>query len=175
MDTLNHNEISIIQDGPQNDAQIEAMMKIAFGPGRFTKAAHFLRLDNKPDYALSKVAFIGGELIGACRIWPIVFQNGEICHFLGPIVISPMAQNKGIGTLLVDACLKAIEQSPIKSVLLIGDIEFFGKFGFKAVEKNSITLPLPAINNRILGLNLSASLNCGIVKPPQNAMREETE
>ncbi len=159
--------IEISKDSAENDAQIDVLMKAAFGPGRFVKAAHFLRLGNVPDYELSRVALKDGELIGACRIWPVEISDGEMAHFLGPIVIAPNAQGLGLGSKLVQECLEAIEKTDNNKVILIGDMAFFEKFGFSPLS-GEIGLPLPAIKSRILGLNFAHRADIGLISRPQN-------
>lgn len=171
MDLRQDPKFEIKTDGAQFDAAIDALMKSAFGPGRFAKAAHFLRVDNRPDYSLSRLAFIDGELIGACRIWPIEFEGGGIANFLGPIVISKAFQGIGLGQILVQECLKAIKDASKGGVFLVGDLEFFGRFGFETVEKNSVKLPLPALNGRILALNADFSKCHGKIRAPRIARK----
>lgn len=167
MNSIAKDQIQIRADKSENDAQIENLMKLAFGPGRFTKAAHFLRLGNETEHTLSRIAFYDGKLIGACRIWPIISENGTKAHFLGPILISPDFRNLGLGQLLVSSCIDAIERENDKGILLVGDVEFFGKFGFEPIPMGQIKLPLPALNGRILGLNIDYSKFSGEISSPQ--------
>lgn len=142
-----------IDDQKYNDA-LEALYARAFGPARFTKAAHFLRQGNVCAFNLSRVAFLesdeGKHLVGACRIWPIYDENNHKAWFLGPIAVESDNRHLRIGKKMVDECIEAIEKIEDLPIVLVGDFSYFGQFGFEEMPRNSIILPLPAAHGRIL-------------------------
>lgn len=147
-------EIAIKIDNASNDKIIEAIYAKSFGPGRFTKAASILREGNICLYDLSRIAINlenGIEkLIGACRMWQIKSEGGESAIFLGPIAVDKEFQSFGLGGTLVREVLQACDETGHDLVLLVGDLSFFGQFGFEIVPDGQIKLPLPALKNRIL-------------------------
>ncbi len=57
-------ELTYAQENPAHDIEIEAINAEAFGPARFTKAAHFIREGGPHDLNLSFVALMGASLLG---------------------------------------------------------------------------------------------------------------
>ncbi|KAF0092815.1 MAG: GCN5-like N-acetyltransferase [Hyphomonadaceae bacterium] len=146
--------LSIENDSANNDAALEAIYAKAFGPGRFTKAAAVLRAGNACIYGLSRVVFAetndGEKLIGGCRLWRIIDAQDNKAIFLGPIAIDGEYQGLGLGAQLMQEVLAACDASGQKLIMLVGDMSFFGQFGFEIVPENQISLPLPVAQNRLL-------------------------
>lgn len=147
-------EIVIKTDSHEYDAALEAIYARAFGPGRFVKAAAVLRTGNVCNYGLSRVVFArtpnGEKLIGGCRLWPIIDAHGIAAIFLGPIAIEEGFQGLGLGAKLMHEVLAACDADGQKLVLLVGDMPFFGQFGFEIVPTGQIAMPLPVAQNRLL-------------------------
>ncbi len=142
--------ISIIRDTGQFDAQCEALYARAFGPGRYAKAAARLREGNVCRRDMSVVAFAGGILIGACRLWPIVAANGIEALFLGPIAVEPLMRSVGLGKRMTLACLEAVDAVTSLPVLLVGDMSFFGPLGFEVAPLGRVMMPGPVDPKRLL-------------------------
>lgn len=139
-----------LTDDAQNDVEIAKLYARAFGPARFVKAAHFLRVGNVCDYELSSVCKFGDKIIGACRMWHIKDSHGNSAVFLGPIAVEKQYRDLNVGHELVDICLAACKKSGIKIVLLVGDYDYFSRFGFEKVPFGQVAMPLPVMDNRIL-------------------------
>jgi predicted N-acetyltransferase YhbS len=146
------NEFEYVKDASLYDKAIENLYNLVFGPGRFAKAAHILRENNICLYDISRIVIETKtkEIIGGCRMWPIAFTGGGNGLFLGPIVVKDNYRKHGLGAKLVEEVLIANKTDRDLPIFLVGDIEFFGKFGFEKVPNNLFKLPLPAAQNRIL-------------------------
>jgi predicted N-acetyltransferase YhbS len=140
-------ELDFLPDTGRHDAVVETLYARAFGPGRFAKAAARLREGNAYLCAQSMLAFDRDTLVGACRIWPIVDQYGQTALFLGPIAVDSGARGRGIGAKLVQACLNACQN---ETVILVGDLSFFGAQGFEIVPLGQLVMPGPVDPNRLL-------------------------
>lgn len=140
----------LLPDAVTHDAATEALYALAFGPGRHAKSAARLRESHTFRRDLSFVALWDGRLIGACRLWPIVTDQGDEALFLGPIAVAPDKQGLGLGGKLVEACLEASDRLTGLAVVLVGDLAFFEPFGFRQVPKGQIILPGPADPKRLL-------------------------
>jgi predicted N-acetyltransferase YhbS len=141
------NKLSLVADDGANDAEVEALYARAFGPGRFAKAAARLREGNHYLRDKSFVAVDEHSVVGACRVWPIAGDNGGDALFLGPIAVDSRARSGGIGGQLVAACLNASEGH---TIILVGDLSFFGPFGFEVIDDPEITMPGPVDPKRFL-------------------------
>jgi predicted N-acetyltransferase YhbS len=143
--------LTLCPDGPHFDQQVDALYARAFGPGRFAKAAARLREGNVCLRALSFVALDDGQVIGACRLWPVVADDQAQALFLGPIAVDPDRRSAGLGKALVVACLQAATAADDpRSVILVGDLAYFGPLGFAQIPKGEITLPGPVDPARLL-------------------------
>jgi predicted N-acetyltransferase YhbS len=50
---------------------------------------------------------------------------------LGPVCVLPDYQNKGIGSLLINESIKMAKQLKYKAIVLTGNPDYYGRFGFK--------------------------------------------
>ena len=141
----------LFPDAAAYDAGAEALYALAFGPGRHAKAAARLREGNRCRRDVSFVALSDADqLVGACRLWPLVTDQGVKALFLGPIAVAPDQQGQGLGGKLVEACLTASDSLTGLPIILVGDLAFFQPYGFKRVLKGQMILPGPADPNRLL-------------------------
>ncbi len=143
-------KFELLPDAAPYDAAVEVLYALAFGPGRHAKAAARLREGHRCRRDVSFVALADEQLIGACRLWPLVTDQGQEALFLGPIAVSPDRQGLGLGGKLVEACLDASDRLTGLPVILVGDLAFFEPFGFQRVPKGQVILPGPADPKRLL-------------------------
>ena len=135
---------------PGDDDAIEALHEVAFGPGRFSRAASLLREGVPHDPALSFVATTGRDLIGSVRLTPIVIGTRPAI-LLGPLAVVEGWKGRGAGKSLMRTALAAAREAGHAVVLLVGDAPYYAPFGFSMLPPPySITLPAPADPNRVL-------------------------
>ena len=62
--------------------------------------------------------------------------NGEECSWYGlaPVSVVPEQQKSGVGSQLIKAGLEAIKHKGAKGCVLLGEPEYYEKFGFRAVD-----------------------------------------
>jgi predicted N-acetyltransferase YhbS len=141
--------MTIRLETPADASAVNALYDQAFGPGQYAKAASLLRQGNSPLADACMVMEADGALIGACRIWPLRSDGGD-CVLLGPIAIDHSNRHEGMGGALASACLEACDRLGIGVAVLVGDMGFFGRFGFTVVPAGRLTLPAPADPKRLL-------------------------
>ena len=137
--------------------EVELLLDTAFGAERKGLSAYRLRegVDAVPDLSLL-VRDIYGLIIGCIRFWPIrVGTAGSPALLLGPIAIHPTRQGEGIGASLILEGLDRARRSGWKTVILVGDLDYYGRFGFRRCE--GISFPPPTDPERILWLDLKGS------------------
>lgn len=146
-------ELTYAPEAPVHDTQIEAINAEAFGPARFTRAAHFIREGGPHDLSLSFVALMGGVVVGSVRLTPIkVGQTPAI--LLGPLAVRPEWKKRGIGGRLMRMSLEAAKNAGHKLVVLVGDEPYYGPFGFQRVKPGSMIMPAPVDPRRMLACEL---------------------
>lgn len=121
---------------PGDAAAVEALVLAAFGPGRFAKTAE--RLRERARIAAGFVARDGELVIGSVRLWAITV-GGEAALFLGPIAVASDSRRAGLGADLVQACL---DHAGAAGVLLVGDLPYFGRFGFRPAPDARLAGPV---------------------------------
>ena len=138
---------------PEDDVAIEALHAGTFGPGRFARTAFRIREGVAHDPRLSFVARGDGELLGSVRLTPI--RIGDVpAQLLGPLAVTPSCKGIGIGRTLMRTALEAGAVLGEGVVLLVGDLPYYGPFGFKRVQQGHILLPGPVDPARLLAAEL---------------------
>ncbi|WP_108945753.1 GNAT family N-acetyltransferase [Shewanella halifaxensis] len=94
------------------------------------------RLRNQHALSLSLVAEDESGIIGHIA-FSAVMINGEPCNWfgLGPVSVQPNRQNEGIGKALINQAMAIMQQQGANGVVLLGEPQYYGHFGFKADSK----------------------------------------
>jgi predicted N-acetyltransferase YhbS len=131
---------------------VERLYDDVFGPARFHKASYQFRDGVAPVRELSWIALEGGSLgkewpgkervVGAIKYWPIlVGATGHSALLLGPLAIAPDKAGKGIGRALMFKTLDLAAQLGHDLVLLVGDVEYYKRFGFVPATPHGFVMP----------------------------------
>ncbi len=129
-------------EAPADAAAVEGLVLAAFGPGRFAKTAE--RLRERARVAAGFVVREDGRIIGSVRLWAITVGD-EPALFLGPIAVSANSRRAGVGADLVQAC---VDHAGDVGILLVGDLPWFGRFGFRPAP--DVRLNGPVDQRRVL-------------------------
>ncbi len=128
---------------------VESLAEQAFGPGRFARAAFRLREGVMHEPELSFVLLRKEELIGSVRLTKIMVGENEAL-LLGPLVVKPEFKNCGIGAQLMKKAVSSAREAGFEAIILVGDFDYYKKYGFKQLPHKQIELPGPADPARIL-------------------------
>lgn len=135
---------------PDDDAWVEHLQALAFGPGRFAKAAFRVRERFPIDPSLSLVALIDGVEVSSVWMTPISL-SGVNGYLLGPLATDPAYRNRGAGKRLVhDVSAMALARGQGRFVLLVGDPPYYAPLGFVPTVPGAIRFPAPVDPNRVL-------------------------
>lgn len=84
---------------------------------------------------ISHVAEVSGKIVGHVAISPVKISDGATGWFgLGPISVLPEFQGRGAGSKLMESSLAALEAIGAAGCVVLGDPDYYGRFGFKVVE-----------------------------------------
>lgn len=128
---------------PDDGPAIEQLLDAAFGgPARHAKRSYHYRQDVAPDTYLRLVARAdaGGTLLGTIRYWPIAI-GGHKALLLGPVAVQPALTGKGIGKALIWRSLDMAAWANHRLVLLVGDLAYYGQFGFRSAVRYGLSMP----------------------------------
>ncbi|MBZ9605197.1 GNAT family N-acetyltransferase [Phyllobacterium chamaecytisi] len=140
----------------------EALLDRAMGEGRRRKSSEKLRRGRLPSEGLAFVARgINGALLGTVRLWDI--QAGHDAAgkpvralLLGPLAVEPSLKGKGIGVALMRHATAEAARLGHGAVILVGDPEYYERFGFSGAKTADLAMPGPVERRRFLALELKA-------------------
>lgn len=134
---------SLAHERPEDGEAIDRLNARIFGPGRFAKTAARLREGAGRAESLCFIARVGTLLVGSIRCWKARVGVEMPAIFLGPLTIEPIFQQKGIGGALMRTALKQAKNEAIPLVFLIGDPEYYSKYGFIKADLSRFPLSTP--------------------------------
>ena len=134
----------------------EALLDEAFGVERFQKICERLRAGRLPAKGFSLVAEVEGELVGTVRLWHVNIGGVSDALVLGPLAVTKSMHSKGIGARLMRAALNRASLTGHSAVILVGDADYYTRFGFSVALTDGFWLPGPVERERFLGLELKA-------------------
>lgn len=176
--------------GPADQVAVERLLDEAFGAERKARPAYRLRDGLSPIPALSFVTRDeAGLLAGSIQFWPLVLTDAHgvtlPVALLGPVAVAHGMRNRGLGACMVRHGLEEARALGVKAVVLVGDPEYYGRFGFSCSETGGWAVPAPVERHRLLALRLdpavdfparatlSADLDAGACALPQGEQQEQ--
>ncbi|WBX83616.1 GNAT family N-acetyltransferase [Sphingosinicella microcystinivorans] len=177
--------MTIVPASARHGAAIEALLDDVFGSDRHGRTAYRLREGVRPVEGLSFVALdADGTLAGSIQLWPVEFaaESGAVqaLTLLGPVAVAKDRQGTGIGAALMETAIAHAVAIGRDAIVLIGDPEYYGRFGFTAEATGAWAVPGPVERHRLLALlpeALAATLNtAGALRPAKalSAVRATT-
>ena len=139
----------------------EALLDEAYGTARFAKSSERLREGRLPAGGLSLVAVDGRRLVGTVRLWNIVAGPGCEALLLGPLAVHPDCRNRGIGATLMRRAIARARLAGHAAILLVGDLAYYGRFGFSAASTGALWMPGRYERDRLLALELKPGALAG--------------
>ena len=155
--------MKIIPETPDDEADIERLLDLAFGSDRAGKTVYRLREGVAPIPELCTVIREGAVLKGSLRYWPVVIgEKRTPALLLGPVAVLSEDRGKGYARALIWESLEVARRLGYGIVLLVGDEPYYVKFGFTRAFTKALELPGPVDLNRFLGLELTPRAFAGV-------------
>ncbi|WP_245514688.1 GNAT family N-acetyltransferase [Jiella endophytica] len=151
--------IAIVEEAATHVSAREALLDAAMGPGRTRKSSEAIRAGRLPAEGLAFSAVRpDGSLAGTVRLWNISAgtRNGRDVPalLLGPLAVSPESQGTGLGGLLMRQAIAEAARLGHGAIILVGDPEYYARFGFTAARTARLAMPGPFEQRRLLALEL---------------------
>jgi len=143
--------IRIETETPHDVLAREALLDRAMGVARVLKPSERLREGRLPAEGLALVARDGDRLVGSVRLWHVI-AGGLPALLLGPLAADPSVQGRGVGTGLMQVALNRAELAGHKAVILVGDADYYARFGFTRSPTNGLVMPGPVDRERFLAV-----------------------
>lgn len=150
-------KITIKPETPNDYEVIYQIHRLAFGQNNESELINNLRKTESFDSNLSLVVFHDTEAVGHILFYPLNIKTDHgLIQTLGlvPLAVKPEFQDMGVGSQLVKEGLKKAKSlgykpwdcfaTQNKSVVVAGNPDYYGRFGFKSVNNitNNIGEPL---------------------------------
>ena len=157
--------VNLLELSSLKAADVEELLDDAFGVDRHQRTAYLLRHGVAAIDHLSFGIVDNNNLVGSIQCWPIKVASTPLI-LVGPVAVSRMRQNQGIGHRLMQATFGAIRPND-PPMVMIGDPEYYGRFGFIADDTRGWTLPGPWERHRLLARNpdMIALPGTGMIAP----------
>lgn len=107
--------------------------------GRTTEADLTQRLIEGPEETLDLCAVIDDTIVGHCLLSEL--KGPDRAMALAPLSVDPNWRDYQIGTELVRQLLTKARAAGWKSVFVLGDPDYYGRFGFKSTLADDVTSP----------------------------------
>jgi predicted N-acetyltransferase YhbS len=146
--------VTIREEACRDVAAREALLDAAYGDSRFTKTSERLREGRLPADGLSLVAVERGRIVGTVRLWNVTAGPGRPALLLGPLAVDPAQRNRGIGSTLMRRAIARARLAGHRVILLVGDVPYYGRFGFTAEKTGVLWMPGRFERDRLLALEL---------------------
>jgi putative acetyltransferase len=92
---------------------------------------------------IALVAEIGGDAIGHVAFSPVTTDgaDGLKVYILAPLAVRPEHQKCGVGSLLVEDGKRRLSDMGVDVLLVYGDPEYYGRFGFSVAAAEGCIPP----------------------------------
>ena len=144
--------IHFATESPADVAQREALLDRVM-PDRHLKPSEHLRRGRLPARGLALTAHDDTGLVGTVRLWNVA-ADGRPLLLLGPLCVAPALAGKGIGAGLMQLAIARAGLLGHDGIVLVGEPDYYARFGFTAAPTDGLTLPAPVERRRLLGLEL---------------------
>jgi predicted N-acetyltransferase YhbS len=141
-------------EAPAEAGAREALLDRVMGRGRRLKPSERLRRGRLPARGLALVARDGGRIVGSVRLWNVE-AGGRPALLLGPLAVDAGVQGMGVGSALMNLALARAGAQSHGGIILVGDPEYYERFGFTADRTTGLVMPAPVERRRFLGLELT--------------------
>lgn len=130
-------QLTIQSEKPEDIDAITRVTQQAFLDAEHTShTEHFIvnALRAQQQLTISLVAKLDSKIVGHIAISPVTLSNQEESHWYGlaPVSVAPNVQGLGVGRRLVKAALEQLKALGAKGCVVLGDPNYYSKFGFIA-------------------------------------------
>jgi predicted N-acetyltransferase YhbS len=136
------------------EREIDLLLDAAFGADRHNKTAYRLREQSTAIAPLSFAISDNHKLIASIQCWPVQIEGAKLV-LVGPVAVHPAHQNAGHGRKLMQTMLEAAHKSGDPAMVMVGDPEYYARFGFTAELTAGWELPGPWDAHRLLARNIA--------------------
>jgi len=165
---------TIVNEEADHTIHLDKLLDSAFGAGRKGRTVYRFRDGVDPVGCLRYVA-LGpeGDVWGSIRFWPVALPDGGIEVLLGPLAVFPNLRGQGIGKALVAHGLAGARVAGYRSVLIVGEPDYYRPFGFRPEYVAGLFLPGSVAPLTFMGLEFEEGRLAHAAGPVLPAVRQD--
>lgn len=117
---------------------------------------------------LSLVAEEDGRVVGHVLFSRATLDGGAPVLALAPVAVLPSLQRRRVGSLLLEEGLQRAAETDVGLVVVLGDPEFYSRFGFETAREFGVLSPVPVPDEDWQALRLPSwrPVSGTVVYPP---------
>jgi predicted N-acetyltransferase YhbS len=120
----------IREEKKSDNKKIFLLEEDVLGPGRHARPSFRLRENLICNQKYSKIYYKNQKIIGSIRYFNCKIKSNEGL-MLGPLIVDQKFKGRGIGKELVNQSIKSVNDKKISFIILIGELDYYGQFGFE--------------------------------------------
>lgn len=154
-------DVVVRREGADDIGAVRAVNEAAFGRKAEADLVEGLRADGA--VLASFVADEDGRVVGHILFSRTLIETADeslLSVALAPLSVSPSHQRRGIGRQLVRTGVQWLRTRGERSVLVLGDADFYQQFGFSTDRARALATPFPP--HAFMALELVADALDGI-------------
>jgi predicted N-acetyltransferase YhbS len=137
----------IREEKKSDNKKIFLLEEDVLGPGRYARPSFRLRENLICNQKYSKIYYKSQKIIGSIRYFNCKIQSNEGL-MLGPLIVDQKFKGRGIGKELVIQSIESVNDKKIRFIILIGELDYYGQFGFEI--NHNVHFPLNVRKEKIL-------------------------
>jgi putative acetyltransferase len=149
--------VEVRKETPEDLRAISAVIEEAFGRPEEARLVDALRKTTAFVPELSLVAARNGRVLGHVLFHPVTVESAAGSHpalALAPLAVGPECQKRGVGAKLVSVGMERAAALRHGSVIVVGDPEYYGRFGFQPAAPWGIRAPFDVPDAAFMALEL---------------------
>ena len=152
-----HYNLRLLLEAKNDQIEVEQLLDLVFTPRRKLLSSYQLRSSvNKVKKLSYVIKDTSDSVVGSIRFWNVkIDSHSSKGLLLGPLAIHPIYQSEGLGERLVCNSIEQASADNWNWVILVGDIDYYSKFGFSKNPTRGISLGDGFDNERLLGLDIN--------------------
>jgi putative acetyltransferase len=163
-------DFTIRQESQEDYQAVYALNALAFGQSKEAILVDKLRIGEAFVPELSLVATSHEKVVGHILFTKIhITPHNLVSLALAPMAVLPTYQRQGIGEELIRHGLQKAKELNFSSIIVLGHVDYYPKFGFLPAEKWGIRAPFEVPSEAFMALELAKgglSNAAGVVKYP---------
>ena len=152
---MTHPQFDVRPERAEDISALKTLAACSFGPGRFARTAHRVREAACPVESLALTGWADEKLAGSIRFTAITIGDRQGALLLGPLMVDARWAGQGCGKTLMTCGMERARVAGFELVLLVGDLPYYERVGFRCVPPGQIIMPGPVDLSRLLAVELT--------------------